>query len=378
VDLRGEYLNPLPGFARVRLRAAVTRYRHDEIEGTAIGTTFRNRSQEGRVEFEHQPVAGWRGLIGWQGLQRRFSAVGAEAYVAPTDTTRHALFMLEEKHFGNLRVEAALRHEWQHIDVASLTQRDSRHRGSSISAGAHWRFMPGWSLGTTVSKGSRLPSAEELYANGLHLATRTYERGNDQLRKESARNIDLSLRKTAGDTTFGLTAFHNRVKNYIYAETLDAHEGLQLIDYAQRDARFVGVEAQLRQQLGRHASLTLFGDHVRAQVASAAAGTRNLPRIPAQRVGVRVDGNFQGWGAWAELVRTATQRRIAEHEGRTPGYTLLNLGLSYRVRVQRLDTLFYARADNLTDRLAYAHTSFIKTDAPLRGRRVTLGARVSF
>lgn len=378
VDLRGEYLDPLPGFTRARVRAAVTRYRHDEIEGGEIGTTFRNKSQEGRVELEHQPIAGWRGLIGWQGSQRKFSALGEEAYVAPTDTTRHALFVLEQKQFGDVRVDAALRHEWQRIDVDSLTQRDSRHRGTSFSAGAQWRFQPGWSLGSTFSHSSRLPTAEELYANGLHLATRTYELGNDQLRKESSRNIDLTLAKTAGDTTFSVTAFHNRVKNYIYADTLDAYEGLQLIEYAQRDATFTGLEAKLRQQLGRHAGVTVFGDYVRAKLDDQAGGNRNLSRIPAQRVGVRVDGSYQGFGAWAEVVRTASQRRVTDYESVTPGYTLLNLGLSYRMQVQRLDTLFYVRADNLTDKLAFAHTSFIKDAAPLRGRSVTVGARVSF
>ena len=38
----------------------------------------------------------------------------------------------------------------------------------------------------------------------------------------------------------------------------------------------------------------------------------------------------------------------------------------------------YLNANNLTDRLAYAHTSFIKTAAPLMGRNVTVGVRVAF
>lgn len=378
VDLRGEYLDPLPGFTRARVRAAVTRYKHDEIEGSEISTTFRNKAHEGRIELEHQPIAGWRGLIGWQGSQRRFSAQGEEAYVAPTDTKRHALFVLEEKRFGDLRVDAALRHEWQRIDVDSLTQRDTKHRGTSFSTGAQWRFQPGWSLGGTFSHSSRLPTAEELYANGIHMATSTYELGNDQLRKETSRNIDLTLAKTTGDTTFSVTGFHNRVKNYIYANTLDAYERFQLIEYAQRDATFTGVEAKLRQQLGRHAGVTVFGDYVRAKLDADAGGNRNLPRIPAQRVGVRLDGSWQGFSAWGEVVRTAAQRRIADYESVTPGYTVLNLGASYRMKVQRLDTLFYVRADNLTDKLAFAHTSFIKDAAPLRGRSVTVGARVSF
>ena len=36
------------------------------------------------------------------------------------------------------------------------------------------------------------------------------------------------------------------------------------------------------------------------------------------------------------------------------------------------------KANNLTDTLAFAHTSFIKNAAPLTGRNLTAGLRVSF
>ena len=38
----------------------------------------------------------------------------------------------------------------------------------------------------------------------------------------------------------------------------------------------------------------------------------------------------------------------------------------------------YVKGNNLTDRLAYAHTSFIKTAAPLMGRNITVGVKVAF
>ena len=38
----------------------------------------------------------------------------------------------------------------------------------------------------------------------------------------------------------------------------------------------------------------------------------------------------------------------------------------------------YAKARNLTDRLGYAHTSFIKSAAPLMGRNITVGVKMDF
>lgn len=373
-DLRGEYLEPFAGFERVRFSAGLTDYRHDEMEERVVATRFRNKARDGRLEFQHRPLAGWRGIIGLQSSKRDFSALGEEAYIQPSTTHRHAIFLLEEKRIGAWRFEGALRHERQHIDVRS-NQPDRSHHGTSISFGSNWQFAPQYSLGLMLSRSQRLPSAEELYADGLHLASATYERGNDGLQRETANNIDLSLRKTAGPTTFAVSLYRNRISNYIYANTLDEEDGLQLIEYAQRDAVFTGIEASLRQQLNRQFGLTVFGDFVRARLAQG----DDLPRIPAARLGTRLDASWNdNWRGELEFYRVARQNRVATHESATPGYNMLNLRVSYSTKLNGLASQFYVKAENLTDQLAYAHTSFIKNVAPLAGRNLTLGLRVSF
>jgi len=58
---------------------------------------------------------------------------------------------------------------------------------------------------------------------------------------------------------------------------------------------------------------------------------------------------------------------------------MLNLGLSYSSRFAGgTPWQLYLKANNLTDRLAYAHTSFIKNAAPLMGRNITVGVKVAF
>ncbi|MEH3086080.1 MAG: TonB-dependent receptor [Xylophilus ampelinus] len=373
-DVRGELSDPLPGFAKARLRASATRYRHDEIDNGEIDTTFRNRARDGRLELEHYPVASWRGVVGLQLTRRDFSALGDDAIVAPSVTDRQGVYLVEEKRIGDLRLEAGLRHERQTIDIAS-DQGNTRHTGNSASVGAVWRFAPQYSVGASLSRTQRLPTAEELYSDGPHLATSTIERGDPSLRAETARNIDLTLRKTGGDTTFGASVFRNRIDNYIYARTLDAFQSLQLIQYAQRDATFTGFEGHVRQRLNSIAGVTLFGDYVQARLAD---GGGNLPRIPARRLGLRMDAAWQRWSGEAEVYRVAAQDRLAAFETRTPGYNMVNLTLGYSTRLGGLDTTFYARGTNLTDQLALNHSSFIKNAAPLMGRSLTVGARVAF
>ena len=111
-----------------------------------------------------------------------------------------------------------------------------------------------------MARSHRLATAEELYADGAHLATSTWEVGNPNLDKETSNNLDLTLRKFAGATTFSLSAFHNKMGNYIYAGTLDSHDGFQLVEYAQRDATFSGLEGEVRHKFSPNLEATLFGD----------------------------------------------------------------------------------------------------------------------
>ena len=380
-DLRGELLEPFAGFTRARLRASYTDYGHDEIEQVegidSVGTRFRSKASDARVELEHAPLGGWRGVLGLQTGRRDFRADGDEAYVPPTVTTRHAAFLIEEYTLADWRFEAGLRHEWQDIDVDSSTQRDRSHRGNSVSLGAVWNFAPQYSLGMTLSRTQRLPTAEELYARGLHMATSTWERGNPDLKAETANNVDLTLRKLAGPTTFSVSVFHNRIDDYIHARTLDAHEDFQLIEYAQRDARFTGIEGAIRQQLDATFGLTLFGDYVRAKL-EASDGDRDLPRIPAHRVGLRLDAKWNAWRAEAEVYRVGRQDDVAEFERETPGYNMVNVGLSYNGRYEATPWQVYVKGNNLGNQLAYAHTSFIKNVAPLEGRNLVVGMRLAF
>ena len=374
-DIRGELRNPFTGFSALRLRAGVTDYVHDEVEDGAISTTFKNKAYDTRIELQHEPIAGFKGVIGLQTSQRKFSAEGEEAYVQPTVTRKTGLFVLEEYRLGDWRFEAALRHDRQ-TAKAETSNIERSHNGTSASLGAVWRFTPGYQVGTSFTRASRAPSAEELYARGLHMATSTYERGDTNLRSETSQNIDVSLKKTSGDTTFGVSVFRNRINNYIYGRTLDEVDGLQLLQYSQADATFTGIEGQVRQRITRNLGVTLFGDTVRATLD--ADGGR-LPRIPATRAGVRLDANWQAWEGQVEWVQVARQNRVAEFESATPGYGMLNLGVSYNGQLSNgTPWQVYLKANNLTDRLAYAHTSFIKNAAPLMGRNLTVGVKVAF
>jgi len=375
VDLRAEYREPFAGFEKVRFRGGLTDYQHQEIEGGEVGTTFKNRGHDARLELEHKPLYGWRGVIGMQNAFSDFSADGEEAFLPRSETRSTGIFLLEEYRLADWRFEVGARQDWQRISPEGGQPRSSQS-GTSLSAAAIWDFAPQYSLALSLSRSQRLPSAQELYADGVHLATNTYEIGNPDLGKETSHNIDLTLRKHAGDTTFSLSAFHNRVKNYIYADTLDQFEDFRLIEYTQHDAEFAGLEGEVRHQFTKVFSAAVFGDYVRGKLTG---GDGNLPRIPAARLGLRADAKWRQWSGGVEYYHVFRQNDLADYESSTPGYDMVNAVVSYRGGLGAEAAYeVYVRGNNLLDKLAYNHASFISRVAPLPGRSVMLGVRVTY
>ncbi|MFA9286349.1 TonB-dependent receptor domain-containing protein [Comamonas sp. SY3] len=368
-DLRSEWRQPFAGVSAIRLRGGVTRYHHDEIEGSEISTSFKNRAHDMRVDVLHEPIAGWTGLVGFEAAQRRFSATGEEAYVQPTRTQSQGVYLLEERRFGDFGVEAALRHDWQSV-YANDDGLVRKHKGNSVSLGGSWRFMPGYRLSAHVTSASRLPTAEELYARGLHMATSTYELGNPDLRKERSGNIDIGIARTAGDTTYSVNVYRNRVNNYIYGRTVDEHDGLQLLQYAQQTATFTGLEGQIQHRIDANWTVGATGDLVHAKLEDGS----KIPRLAPARVGLRVAGKWANWRSEAQWQLVKRQNKVADYETETPGYGMLNWRVSYhQTSSDGTPWQIYLKLDNLTNKLAYVHTSFIKNAAPLQGRAVSLG-----
>lgn len=376
LDLRGELRDPLPGFELARLRAGYTDYHHVEKDGDTVGTRFSNRGYDARLELTHHPVASLQGVVGLQTSLSDFASQdGVENFIPKTRTRNQGLFLLEHKEWDNWRVEFGARHEWQSIKPSRHTLKEYKGQASSFSIGTIWKFSPEHSAQLSFSRSQRLPNTQELYSRGVHFATLSFEQGDQHLERETSHNIDLGLRKYAGELRFDLRAFYNHSKNYIYARTLDRHEDFRLIRYSQDDAQFWGLEAQASYPINSILSLSVHGDLVRGKLLSP---DRALPRIPAARVGIRSDIHWQNWAAYIDYTQTLAQRRNAEFEQATASFGMLGMGLSYRTQVADTDYTLYLKGSNLLNKLAYNHTSFISRQAPLQGRNITAGLRIEF
>lgn len=381
-DLRGEVNAPFGPFRSFKGRVGLSDYEHRELEGEEVGTLFANESWEGRFELGHKAVGPFAGTIGLQLGERDFSAIGEEAYVRPNTTDSQSLFLFEEVGKGPVRGEIGLRWEHQESDIDDPDLRDRDFDGVSGSAGLVW--LPGetWSLAGSVSRTSRLPTAEELYSDGPHVATNAFEIGDPNLEVETGVGVDVALRKREGRVTGELSLFWNDIADYIYdRETgdVDPDEGLPIFQFTQDDARFQGLEAELHVELlhtePHHLDFEIRGDYVSAELTGR---NEELPRIPPLRYAVGL--RYQGKALWShvEVQRVEEQDQVAPNETATPGYTWLNAAVGYRIVAKRLVHDLVLRGVNLTDELSRNHLSRFKDAVPLTGIDVSLSYRLTF
>ena len=372
-DFRSELNDPFAGFKKLRVQASYTDYQHDEIEDGTSMTTFNSQGYEGRIELVHNPVAGWEGVLGLQGSQQKLDITGEEAILAPNKTQKYSVFGLEHKQWNDLHFELGARLDHQKIDIDS-TQKDFDGNAFSYSGAVNWEFKPNYKLSLVGSHQERLPLAQELYADGGHFATNTYELGNEDLSKEKSNNVELGLHYDDEKLSYHVHLYHNWFDNYIYAKTLDQYKNFRLIEYSQNEAKFYGTEAEVAYQFSPIYKVGVFGDYVRGKIDGD-----NAPRVPAGRLGTKVNAEFDDhWSGSAEYAHVFKQDDIASYETDTQGYNMVNVGVTYKHPMSgKQEARVFFNANNLLDETVYEHSSFLST-IPQIGRNFVMGVNFTF
>ncbi len=386
--LEGELRELGPLIRSLKTQFSQTDYKHTEFEGAEAGTRFATKGQDLRLEARHARIGRLDGVLGLQFDSTDFSADGAEAYAPNSRTRSSAAFVHEELATGWGKFSAGARVESVRVESFGIPGNlaftpDSRSfNPASYALGALWNVASEWQLTSNVSLNERAPRHYELYANGEHVATSAYEIGDPTLDKERSANVDLGAAWKRGAHRARVQLFQHRFSNYISLEATDLAATPPEYTYTQVQARFTGVEASGNVRLVdtlHKLDLGLRADSVRAENTSTG---QPLPRIAPHRLGATLQWRRAAWDARLGVDRYAAQDRVPDGQLATEGYTLWHAGLSRRDQLGGLPALWYARLDNLGNRLAYPSSSILTQTrpgaVPLPGRSLKVGLQLTF
>jgi iron complex outermembrane recepter protein len=376
-DMRGEVELGDGLFDKLRLRTGYANYEHVELEGGDVGTQFLSKAIESRLEITQNDRGGWRGASGIQFTTRDFEAIGEEAFVPPTRTNQLGLFSLQEFDMGALETEIALRFDRANLEAPTL---GLSRRFNNVSAAIGVGYNIGdLKLGTNISRTGRAPSVEELYSNGPHVATQSFEIGDTSLASERSWNGEIYARYDSTRVDFSATLYTNRFDSFIYESATGAvQDDLPVFQYFQRKARVWGVEAEASANLGSVGSFDVVLDGVADYVRANVNGAGPVPRIPPLRLLGRLEMQSGNLDVRGEVEWSADQNRVASFETPTEGFNMVNASMTWRPFGRDKNIALIAAANNIFDVEARRAASFTKDFVPLAGRDFRLTARFSF
>ena len=379
LDFEAGIGDPLANWSSLNIRLAVNDYTHAEIEPSGhAATLFANNAYEARIELADSDHVGLDSALGMQFGHREFSATGEEAFVPPVDTTSIGMFWVAENTFPAFDLETGLRLDRVRHHPVGRDSTDFTTLSASLGL-----VMPLGDalLGIHGDFSSRAPVAEELFSDGPHLASQAYDVGDPQLDAETAINGAATLNWQGDRAGLTATVYLTRFRDHIYQFTTgDVADGLLVMHYGQTDATYRGLDAEASLVVGRFnggdLKASLMFDTVSASLD--VSGNDHLPRLPPSRVGFGLELNRGSFSAALDYLRAFEQDETVAHELPTDGYHDLRVFMAWDLGIVGNSARIFLQGRNLTDEEQRQHTSYIKEFAPLPGRTLELGVRMTF
>ena len=379
LDLKSEWNNPEGFFEKVRTKLSMTDYEHTE----AYEADFKNDTFEGRLEAPHQPIFGMKGVVGFQVITSRFEALDVEGgdYINPiTRSNNFSAFATESFDVGSTVAELGVRIEHATLNTVGRTSPHQNFTPISVSGSDLWNIDDQNLIYLGLARSQRAPLANELFFEGEHEATASYQKGNTGLRMETSYNIDLGYKFNSKKVAVEINLFHNWVNGYIFSQrTGNTVGGDPEVEYQQAAATFIGYEAQLIYHAWKNASqdvdITLFSDYTRGKLNNEG----DVPRIPPLRLGFQVDHRYGNWRSNLRYTYADEQNYGGKNEDSTGSYTLLNLNTHYHIQdFKKADVLVYAKGNNLLNQNIRNSASFLRNFSPEAGIGAELGIRINY
>jgi iron complex outermembrane receptor protein len=258
---------------------------------------------------------------------------------------------------------------------------------ASFSLGAVFRpNMGDTTFFANLSRTERAPHVTELFAQGPHEATGTFEIGDPSLGIERALSVEGGIKhQDISDNTASFSIYNTNFDGFIYGHLTgnsydvdgtffpdDSGEFKELL-YSQQDANFWGLEGQIHwhvfEGMNGRFGVDAQADYVRATFDAGG----NVPRIPPFRIG----GGFFFENQRLELkigaLYHAEQDKLAQNETPTDSYTTLDASATIHLfEGPGGDVDLVLSGTNLTDSVGRNHVSFTKDFVELPGRTFRL------
>ena len=371
---------------KLKLHSTYTRYQHQEIESNnTLGVEF------GLLTYNLSALAYMHGdaVAGIWG-EYRDHATGGFYWTPHTREMSLAGFYFKQKRLNDhLTLQGAIRYDVRRIEpfedgavtrAGAVQQRDFGGVSSAASGIYHWDDH--LETGATLMKTFRTPGIEELFSDGPHLASYSYEIGNAELGSEDGFGTEAFLRYSAERVKLNLTVFRNQIFSYLIPTNTGEKEWgsgaagwLWIYQYRGQDAVLDGAEFSVDAEIVSRLQAQVRMSYVRGTLADSESPLERIPPLNG-KVALRYVTRPLKVHFTARL--SDGQYRLSEFEEATDGYIVYDVGFQLAFPVWQLQHQAVVTIENIFDTEYRQHLSRIKSVMPEPGRNMKLLYRLNF
>ena len=365
---------------------AYSSYGHLEYEYNGLtGAEFKVADYIGKLEYSHGELFGLsKGQIGLSSDIRNFN-VGGYVFTSPAKLKNISAYIYENTSIGKVALEFAARYNYDFIDPKyknTLTSigliKEKRFNTFSLSVSVLYPISDIVFIGGNINKSSRVPTIEELYSRGPHLAAYSYEVGNPNLEDESGFGTELFIYHKFNNLFFNITIFRNYSSYYIiprnsgkinYATFLPIYESQGI------KALFYGYEITADIKLNEYFTLELSSSYT---VGKNKTDNDYLPQIPPLKGHLELKYTIEKLNIYMGCEFAASQKKLDKFETETVGYLIINSSIQYSFEFIEIMNNISFSVDNILNKEYRNHLSRVKSIMPETGRNFRLTYKVYF
>ena len=373
-------------FENIEFQLSRDYYKHTEYErADIIGAQFVIYNLRGSLDIANKKIGfldfGTSGIS----FEARDFNIGGYVFTPPTKSLKLSTYSFQSFELNDFSFESGFRisyDEFNPDDSNPSTNNeliiDRKFFSYSLSLSTLYSINKTISLGININKTSRVPTIEELYSEGPHLAAYSYEIGNQNLESESGFGAELFSYIKNDNLFLMLTVFRNDFSYFIIPRNTGKINSQTLLPIYQTEgvsAIFYGVESYLEFKLLEYFT---FSNTLSFTYGNFKESGNPLPQIPPLKNIIQVkylNGNFIT-GVSTEIA--AAQNRVDLFETSTAGYAVFNAFIQYSIETGSLIHNISLNGDNLFNKEYRNHLSRVKVIMPEAGINFKLSYRLYF
>jgi iron complex outermembrane recepter protein len=346
------------------------------------------------------PVKEWHTTIGINGMRQSNQNKGEEVLIPKYNLFDIGGFFYTQRFFKKGTLSGGLRFDSRSVDSKPFVEGTEEkftaftRNFSNVSGSIGVSYEPAdfVTVKANIARGFRAPTIAELASNGTHEGTNRYEYGELNLKSETSLQLDGGIEVNYEHISFGVTAFVNRMNDFIFYQKLLSTTGgdsIVLVDgeeniafrFNQHNAKLYGLELNIDfhphplDWLHFENNFSFVRGRFDEKLEGFKTGSDNLPLIPAPRWNGELRADFKKAGKFLqnlyarfEIDKTFRQDKYFtgfDTETATDGFTLLNAGVGANITGKKKSTLFsiHLGITNIGDVAYQNHLSRLKFTA---------------